>query len=484
MRLWCWFCLLWLGFSSAEFAVAKPQDEAAQKKKLGDSLSVEGNYEEALQAYQEGKALNPLPEFDLSLAAVLMKLRRYEEAKQAYQDYLDSGKAPKNKATVLKTISEIEKILQTSITCTSNPPGATVYLNSRVDAPLGVTPLQENIAPGTHRLLFELRGYSPSVTTLTIEEGAQIKDCAASLSPAPIMVEIKSTPSEAEVFVGGASQGKTPMTVTLPSASEIELRYSTYQPLVKRFEGTSGDKLLWEASLVEIESGLFLESSPKDARLTIEGRDGEHPQGFSQLSPGVYQLRAKAPGYQEFTQEVRVAKGEQPRVSILMKPETGRLWVKAKVPNAKVLLDRALISAAAPIEVNAGARDLRVEAEGYSAYEQRITIPVEGMLSVDVSLEQSRRVGALLMTGSSVLGVVGAGLGFLVAASAREAFEGLPVNDQDDRRGPFKLRYQRALGFSGIAIGAAIPLGYIGITRYLRERPSTATLTLSPGDSR
>jgi len=40
-----------------------------------------GNYEEALRAFEEAKKLYKDPSIELSLAATLLKLRRFEEAK-------------------------------------------------------------------------------------------------------------------------------------------------------------------------------------------------------------------------------------------------------------------------------------------------------------------------------------------------------------------------------------------------------------------
>src|SRR5262249_31786848 len=119
----------------ATSALAGPREDADAKRKEGDRLFAVGDLAGALSAYDEGKAILNDPIFDLGRGQTLLKLRRYDEAKTAYQAYLDSGKAGKHKREVQDAISQIESIVKTSLDCRSTPPGATVYLDSKVDDP-------------------------------------------------------------------------------------------------------------------------------------------------------------------------------------------------------------------------------------------------------------------------------------------------------------------------------------------------------------
>src|SRR5262245_34318993 len=98
MRGWV-ICFFWI---LAFAAFAGPKEDAAQKRKEGDKLAEQGDFAKALVAYDEAQAIFPESSVLFARAQVLLKLRRYTDAKASYQLFLDSGKAGKQKDEVKK----------------------------------------------------------------------------------------------------------------------------------------------------------------------------------------------------------------------------------------------------------------------------------------------------------------------------------------------------------------------------------------------
>lgn len=475
IRLWG----VWLFFWLALPVWAGPKEDALQKKKLGDSLAAEGDYEGALKAYEEGAQLSPSPELELARASMFVKLRRYEEAKGVYQAFLATQKSTKYKSTVTKAISELEIILRTSIECSSDPTGATVYLNSRVDAPLGVTPFTQNIPPGTHRLLFEKEGFRLESKLITVTEGASIRECQVSLTTAPLFIDVKSEPSGAEVFLNGVLQGKAPLTVEAPDKAEIEVKLDTYQSQKKTFEGKPGQKLSWEVMLAEVQSGVVLALSPKNAKVSIEGRPEPIPEGLLLLPPGKYRLSAQAEGHQPFSQEFTVTKGRQEPLNIQLKPSTGKLLLSSNVASPTVLVDQQpLATEKLPAELIIGAHTLRVEAQGKVPYEGAIQIQEDDTLVADVTLRESFRPKAFRLLALSGGLLVASGASLLISRSAQEDFQTAQFPDPTD-----KLVRDLFLNASGTALGATFVVGYLGMKKLRKEEPSTATFSTKPKEA-
>lgn len=99
----------------------------------------------------------------------------------------------------------LEVLLPRRVSVRSTPPGATVFLD---DASLGVTPLLDVKVPrGTHLLRLEKKDF------LTREQSIKKgdRDLALDLVPKPVLLELKSEPAGAEVFLDGVLAGTTPV---------------------------------------------------------------------------------------------------------------------------------------------------------------------------------------------------------------------------------------------------------------------------------
>lgn len=458
-------------------AVAGPRDDALLKKKEGERLLAAGDLAGALARYEEGYALWADPVFDLARGNVFVKLRRYEEAKLAYERYLSATKDKRGKAEVQKALDGLEVIFSTTLRCESAPSGAEVFLDSRLELAQGKTPLSFHLTPGKHRVFFVLEGYRIQEEIIDIAAGTEIA-LAAAMRPAPLWVAVESKPKGASLFVDGAPAGTAPATLELsPGMHELEARASGFRPWRERVEGKAGDELALVATLREQASGLLVTTTPAEATLSIDGREGSFRSGEElPLSPGIYTLRAEAPGFWPAKAEVRITPKTLQELSITLEAQTARLSLRASMPGAVASFDGgAPVSLPlGPTEIVAGIRALRVSAPGALPFDGTLEVPEGGALSASVELTPLASVRAKRwMIAAGAVG--GASLGALalhlvVADEVRDCFSPGEADDDCDARAE---DFTRLVGASNVAGAVAISAGAAAVgllIPVLRER--------------
>lgn len=113
------------------------------------------------------------------------------------------------------------------ITLRSNPAGVAVTVDGTYQ---GTTPVEVNIRPGrAHAIRLSKSGFAPLTRTVTLA-ATEERTLDLTLDPLIGTVLIKAEPSDAEVWVDGASRGQQ-RTLQLPArAHRIEVRKAGYAP--------------------------------------------------------------------------------------------------------------------------------------------------------------------------------------------------------------------------------------------------------------
>jgi hypothetical protein len=406
------FWLITLLVHLATFAFAGPKEDAAKKRAEAEKLSTQGDYAAALTAYDDAEALFHDPNNDLGRAQVLMKLRRFAEANAAYQKYVDTGKAGKKKKEIEQAIESLSVILQTSISCASTPEGATVYLNSTVDAPLGVTPFTQNLPPGTHRFIFQKEGFDTLSQVVTIEAKTS-QTIQVAMPDKPGLVSITATPAAAEISINGELKGQTPLDLKLPDGDyTIEASATGYATQRKKFEVKAKQSYSWSVDLTQPPAGkLSLSLSPNNATATINGEAISNTQTID-LTPGAYQVTISAPSYKTITQSVTIESEQESKLSVELEPEGIVLKVKTNRPSFVLAVNGAPLSLdeAGMAILPAGEQRIAFEAEGDSRWEQPVVLSAPTSAVVEFSRAPS--LATKLFFGGSAVGAATSGVFF------------------------------------------------------------------------
>lgn len=124
---------------------------------------------------------------------------------------------------------------------------------------------------------------------------------------------------------------------------------------------------------------LELELLPPSASVDVDGGPSLAIGSRILLRPGEYTVHAAAPGFADATRRLRVGAEGGQRLEIALEKLPGRVLVRTSPVAGTVLVDGTVAgtSNGSPLELQAGERALRIEAERYLPHEQ--TLVVEGM---------------------------------------------------------------------------------------------------------
>lgn len=174
----------------------------------------------------------------LSLSSVAPTTHTVELDLSGYYDWKSSVSVPSGGTrTVSASLVPIPSSNTGWISVTSNPAGATVYLDGAIagqTASNGVLKI-DNVRKGDHNVRVELAGYQPYATTVNVQVST-VSDVMATLVPTSSpgttgTLAVTSAPAGASVFVDNIVKGVTPITLAdIPAGShQILLRLEGYQ---------------------------------------------------------------------------------------------------------------------------------------------------------------------------------------------------------------------------------------------------------------
>ena len=142
-----------------------------------------------------------------------------------YQDYTRSLTVGENTTSTVSATLTSSTLAPNTIYIISNPTGATVYINNNLQ---GQTPLTiGSVTNGNYQIVIHYTGYSEWSENITVNNNVQtVNATLTSLSTTNGSIALESDPSNAEVFLNGAYEGKTPVT--------LDVFRGTYRVVIKK----------------------------------------------------------------------------------------------------------------------------------------------------------------------------------------------------------------------------------------------------------
>jgi tetratricopeptide (TPR) repeat protein len=159
--------------------LARPIPAAAQDSsslampifEAGQAYYKQGDYDKALEQFEEAYRLQPLPELLYNIGQCHERLQDLPAAIEAYERYLEKAPEAEDRQAVEEKIKKLkEKLAQTGIVLNVSEDGAEVFVDDELVA---VTPVEEPIRtkPGTHRLKVKMDGFQTAVMKFTVPPG-------------------------------------------------------------------------------------------------------------------------------------------------------------------------------------------------------------------------------------------------------------------------------------------------------------------------
>ena len=216
-----------------------------------------------------------------------------------------------------------------SLDISSTPSGASIYTDGTYK---GVTPgIISGLSAGSHQVAIRKSGYYDYTLTTTVIAGKTtgITAILTALPPAAMPtpttgdLDIRSTPSGANVYVDSMYKDVTPAVVSGLSegSHQIKLTKSGYYDYTQTTSVTAGKTTTVSATLspalkILTTGSLDFKSAPSGANIYIDSiYMGVTPVVVSELPEGSYQIRLAKSGYDDYTRTASVTAGGTTTIS-------------------------------------------------------------------------------------------------------------------------------------------------------------------------
>ncbi|GAB7015171.1 PEGA domain-containing protein [Methanogenium cariaci] len=270
-----------------------------------------------------------------------------------------------------------------TISVTSNPQGADIYLNDE-DLGLQTNTVIQDVFPGIHYIRLELPGYRTWETIFEVKEG-QTAYISHNLEPVVgDAFSVSTTPEGARIFIDGQFSGTSNVVLyELPAGQHRVLlqleNYSDYAVTVTINEDMS-QSLVHTFEPVSTVGRITVESVPSNAEIYLNGEfKGNTRTTLEDVVPGTYDVVIRKIGYDDWTGRVDVAAGKISEVKAELLPAQVLLSVHTAPGGAQVFVD-GVLSGSSPLEipVGQGLHTIVVEKFGYRSVEEELDVGAAG----------------------------------------------------------------------------------------------------------
>ncbi len=333
---------------AAGVARADDSSEARLHDQMGRELLQQGRYREALQQFLASNRLVRNPNVVFNVAEVYRHLGRSargpqgegdrREAYNWYETYLTEFEiGEEDRAVAERRRAELEPELAILVV-TTEPPGATVYVDRQELGAVGRTPRRVAVVPGSHTLVLHRDSYGPAREEVTAAVGERTESRVV-LERLVAELIVESEPAGATVHLAGRDEplGTTPLRALLPVGSaEVVIRREGYVEQARVVDVVDGQparlsvRLGRDAARMAV---LSVMTNPSGATVIVDGEPrGAAPLTLDTLAPGSHEVEVTAEGHDPWSTEVLVEAGSSTRVRATLvdpdeRPWTGWRWI-------------------------------------------------------------------------------------------------------------------------------------------------------------
>jgi hypothetical protein len=316
VQLWIGCVILaWVTLAAAAPSAApaphRPAAPAAYRSAV--QLVAAGKYQQALSAIDDGLAAAPT---DLSLlglkGSVLSELDDLAGALAAYEAYRDNAVGAKRRR-VLTIIDTLLPVKTTALeVALANGPADVYYVKARSKRRLcsPTPPCRKPMLPGDYTVIAERPGFERWTAAVTLQDGATAR-LAVALREKPSPLVVRVAQPGARVMVDGAgyagpasiAAGSHRVIVSLAGHADAQLELSAHE----------GKPIELDLTLTPI---VPVRTTPRDARLVVDGQPTRAVAGGLALSPGPHVVIVRAPGYRDRRLEIAAVRAPDYEIAV------------------------------------------------------------------------------------------------------------------------------------------------------------------------
>ena len=304
--------LLWMVLGATPALGQGLADEADTHFRMGAEAYQRGDLNEALLRFMQSNRLSPNVSAAGNVGHTYTAMRRYPEAYRWYAyavSLTDDEDSP-----ILRAMREIEDRV-VLIDVTSDPPGATVYVDRKNLGSVGTTPVTLALTPGRYNVIVELEGYRDFISdAIELPRLGNRTPLDADLEPIVGTVRITGD-AGATVHMG---QESSPSLCTVPCETQLPVGQQLLffkregyrsQPSLVNVEDSRTAEV--RADLIVVTGSVRVEADELGALVEIDGVvRGFTPVVVNGVRTGRNTLRVTKRGFEPFETVIDIPEDE------------------------------------------------------------------------------------------------------------------------------------------------------------------------------
>jgi outer membrane receptor for ferrienterochelin and colicins len=232
------------------------------------------DYNKAIGEFRQALAAAPSASVALYLGTAYLKLGRLGPARDALNEALKIEPGTPKRAAILALIKSIGERTVGRVNVITEPPGATVFVDSRAGGAKGTTPAEIALPPGRHQVIVELEGYEPEASD-QVFKGNVKGTLKLTLRPSGCELSLSATPAAARVSVDGGDPAALPTKVRVKEGAH-KLTFTADKHDTRELTAVCDGKTAKTLSAELVQTG----------DLVVPTQPAEHSSQFSLLFQG------------------------------------------------------------------------------------------------------------------------------------------------------------------------------------------------------
>ncbi|MCU0692343.1 MAG: PEGA domain-containing protein, partial [Polyangiaceae bacterium] len=297
-------------------------DEADLHFKLGNESVAAGNYRQALAHYLLSNRLAPNTNVTFNIAKIYESLGQYPDAYRYYVQVRAQETDPGAQTQLDADIARILPLIAV-IHVTSEPPGATVYVNRTDLGPRGQTPQTLAFVPGDYRILVAAPGYRDAISAPIHAEAGITSQVALTLERILGHVELVGSSSGLMVRVDREDVGPValPAKLALPAGEHVLfVSGALFDTQAVRVVVKAGESVAVRADPPRKRGRLFVLSPRRGAAVMVDGQHRAFVPAVLELPAGRRRVTVSQEGFRSQVFEVDIAPQSQRQLDVELVP--------------------------------------------------------------------------------------------------------------------------------------------------------------------
>jgi len=313
---------------------------------------------------------------------------------QILDDYGINVDAQRVYEIVLTNVPEKEFIM---VNIVSDPPDAEKIIDGKNRG----TGQSFELFIGSHSLKLHKSGYKGISNELEVSKSSTLFNNLTLPEVEPVMITIKSTPSEADIYINNMNEGKTNKQLfKFPDSYELRLVKDKFDTVAKTIIVTESGNNVFNYTLQKNTSILTINTTPSncDIYLNNEKLNGKNKE----ISVGMYRIEVKKDGYYDQNRTVTVEEGKNKTETFKLEQKTGKLQFVVEPMESNVIFMKdgktidnwigSKLLSSLPI----GDYTISVTSNGYKNQTKIVKIRLEGTTKLNIILKKNNNEAILV----------------------------------------------------------------------------------------